>query len=826
VTDTQDPLAKEEAAKEETFQYHLNDGSDLLRAGRIADAKTQFERALQVRPHNEQALNLLGLSLHRLGEFDRAVEVFRALIHENPVEASLRLNLAMVLLKMNDLDGAQKELEVVVDLNPDHPRAATYMGLVMEKKDRFASAASWYDRAGNEERAQQMRSRAEEEAAAPVAAVEDAPVEETREFAPAAGLTPEPAEPPAAPPAASFGLDDAPAAASTAAPDDALSMPSLDDASDLDDLPSLDDDDDDVDPLALDPVALEPEALAPVAAPPPSLDDVDSSDVAAVTAEISPALSADMAEAAGDVPAFSTDVGDADLSELDDLPSLEDDPLDLVPPSLDDDDDDGNGVPDAFEADDAVPDSASDTLDDAELDDLPALDDDLPSLDDDDDDPLDLEPPSLDDVDGEGNGEDAAAVDEFSEAPTTDVGADDEVVDSWEDSAIAEDAIVDDDDAPDALAASADPLDDDPLADDVDEAFAPPSAVDDDAPADEPPLSQGAEAAALTAATRDAMQRPAEVPPAESADAARHASMGFTLELDGEDSTPPQPAAVEEVTTPDPEPTAPAPAPVEAAPSAPAPVEAAPSAAAPAAVLDDNEEVIVPDSTPPVVAEPVLAPPPSMSAPQGLHALHLHDFQVTMGAHGDLEGSHVRDDGAVVLPVEDVLQIRSDLLASLSGQFEIEPLNRRYRGRRTDTLFGGEQAPMIAVMGEGKCILDPGDLDVTALDLDNDELYLLEGSLIAFTSGLVWENGRLPSEDGDDLDIVHLRGDGSVLFGTEHPLRAYTVSENAPLTLQASRLVGWKGRVVPYRGKLVGLPDNANRPSIVRFEGEGLVVAR
>ena len=109
-------------SKEEEFYYLLTEGSELLQGGRVDEARAHFERAVSINNNNEQALNLLGLSLFRLGQLDRAKQIFGELVAANPIEPSLRLNLAMVYLKQAKLDAAHIELERVLELNPDGAR--------------------------------------------------------------------------------------------------------------------------------------------------------------------------------------------------------------------------------------------------------------------------------------------------------------------------------------------------------------------------------------------------------------------------------------------------------------------------------------------------------------------------------------------------------------------------------------------------------------------------------------------------------------------------------------------------------------------------------
>lgn len=181
-------------------------------------------------------------------------------------------------------------------------------------------------------------------------------------------------------------------------------------------------------------------------------------------------------------------------------------------------------------------------------------------------------------------------------------------------------------------------------------------------------------------------------------------------------------------------------------------------------------------------------------------------------------------DGQLVMPIHEVGYVRTDLLASVSGSFEIEVVNRRYRGKRTDSLFGGADAAVVALMGKGFCVVTLGDLVPTTLTLASEEVYLVETGVVGFTAGLVWENGRLPSEADRDLDIVHLRGSGRVVLGSKKPILAVSVKADAPVMVHATRLVGWTGQLVPYRAPLPGLPEPARRVPVVRFEGTGTVL--
>jgi len=182
------------------------------------------------------------------------------------------------------------------------------------------------------------------------------------------------------------------------------------------------------------------------------------------------------------------------------------------------------------------------------------------------------------------------------------------------------------------------------------------------------------------------------------------------------------------------------------------------------------------------------------------------------------------ENGLLSIRFSDVLYLRTDVMVALAGELEVEPVNRRYRGRRTDSFFGGPKTPLSAAIGHGTALVDVDGKVVTVIRLDGEDVYLLESAILAFSDGVVWENGRLPGENGDDLDIVHLRGDGRVYLQSARPVVGLPLRGDLPATIRASALVGWQGQVVPFRGPFPGLPETVERPAIIRFEGTGTVL--
>lgn len=670
-------FASEEGTPEEEFHYLVGEGSDLLQAGRLDDAKRELARALAMRPGHEQAKNLLGLTLFRLGDLDPAQAIFEELVHENPVEPSLRLNLAMVHLKAGRLQDAREELERALDLNPDHKRAASYMAMVCDRLGHFGEAADWYARSGNAEQAAAMRVRqdASKKAAAAVASDDDdVPV----------------------PPAVLSGEGVAEGAV------EGDLMP---------------------DPLAL---------------AQPADGEVQAAALSALRAEAHsrPPLPPSSGEAVAAREAsreFTLDVDDAPEPPPLGADAVDDDGF--IDPFADDDDD---------EPVEATKPWASN----------PYVTEDAPTK--------DLASPTRP----------AAVID----IKPIEVSADDVELTETEsvEGTLPYAAI------PQPPAGRA-PLRDDDV--EVEATASPPPAADESVPdgiAHDEDSNTSASAEVLLGDDAEAMPAPSDVM-----------------------ASPPAPAEQ----------------PVRALVHAPgAGAEESLSLAAAAAGHSAAGALSVALDAP--SASTTVRDP----APSGRELPTL--TVASLGAQGAAETAtspFVDDDGLLVFPIREAAYLRTDLLVGLRGSFEVEPVYRRYRGRRTDSFFGGSKTPLAAALGDGRAWLDAAGAEVTVLALDDEELYLVEGTLLAFSAGLVWENGRLPEPGGKDLDIVHLRGTGRVVLQTKRRLRAIE-SGDRPVTVAAPRLVGWAGSVVPSRGSFPGLPESVDRPSIVRFEGNGRVL--
>src|SRR5438105_2763513 len=76
------------------------------RAGRLPEAERLYRRILEEDPYQVEALHLLGVLAHQVGQDERAVESIAAALRLKPDFAAAHDNLGVVLRRLGRLDAA------------------------------------------------------------------------------------------------------------------------------------------------------------------------------------------------------------------------------------------------------------------------------------------------------------------------------------------------------------------------------------------------------------------------------------------------------------------------------------------------------------------------------------------------------------------------------------------------------------------------------------------------------------------------------------------------------------------------------------------------
>ncbi|MFN0250168.1 MAG: tetratricopeptide repeat protein [Kofleriaceae bacterium] len=138
------------------FEEAVARGSDALKQGNLAVAQQQFRQALDAEPDNVRVLALLGLTYFRGNQFAEARPIYENLVERAPTDASHRLNLGLVYLKLNESDKAIGSLEASRALDPSQGRAVSYLGLAYARAGRYAEAYRSFLLAGQNELATEI----------------------------------------------------------------------------------------------------------------------------------------------------------------------------------------------------------------------------------------------------------------------------------------------------------------------------------------------------------------------------------------------------------------------------------------------------------------------------------------------------------------------------------------------------------------------------------------------------------------------------------------------------------------------------------------------
>lgn len=131
-------------------------GTDAAGKGDSKKAVEMFEQAIKLHPTFTMALAELGMQYMRLGQMDKAVSTYRALLKIKDTDASAHLNLGIAFYNLSSTSIADKNMEEAsqrlseaehhltqaIKLNSRGPNAHYYLGLVFIRLRKYKEAQS------------------------------------------------------------------------------------------------------------------------------------------------------------------------------------------------------------------------------------------------------------------------------------------------------------------------------------------------------------------------------------------------------------------------------------------------------------------------------------------------------------------------------------------------------------------------------------------------------------------------------------------------------------------------------------------------------------
>jgi predicted O-linked N-acetylglucosamine transferase (SPINDLY family) len=133
------PPSRADRAVAEGVQHH--------RVGRFAEAETHYRRALTHEPTHAEALHLLGLLAHQLGQYDMAVGLIGRAIMSASDRPLYYLNIGASLQALGRFDLAIQTCRQAIALRSDYPEAFNNLGVALQAQGSLYEAVDCFEQA-------------------------------------------------------------------------------------------------------------------------------------------------------------------------------------------------------------------------------------------------------------------------------------------------------------------------------------------------------------------------------------------------------------------------------------------------------------------------------------------------------------------------------------------------------------------------------------------------------------------------------------------------------------------------------------------------------
>ncbi|MEX2302058.1 MAG: tetratricopeptide repeat protein [Bryobacterales bacterium] len=135
-----DALLEEVKALKTGANVHLRRGVDLEKAGRVADAIAEHEKAVELDPEIVQARINLVILYGRLGNFEKANEHYQAALDTGAPHAELHYNFGVLAFGKGKVQEAKAAFARAIELNPQYAAAHNNLGFIVQAEGRLDEA--------------------------------------------------------------------------------------------------------------------------------------------------------------------------------------------------------------------------------------------------------------------------------------------------------------------------------------------------------------------------------------------------------------------------------------------------------------------------------------------------------------------------------------------------------------------------------------------------------------------------------------------------------------------------------------------------------------
>ena len=137
-------------ALNQPVEVHLQNGRELLNAGKVNDAIAELTAAQSVDPKSAGVQNLLGVAYGSKGMTDRALKSFEAAVRADKDNAQYLNNYGFLLLQTSNFESAVKYLKRAAKLSPNDARIWNNLAIAQCQRGKFDDAYQSFVRAVGE----------------------------------------------------------------------------------------------------------------------------------------------------------------------------------------------------------------------------------------------------------------------------------------------------------------------------------------------------------------------------------------------------------------------------------------------------------------------------------------------------------------------------------------------------------------------------------------------------------------------------------------------------------------------------------------------------
>lgn len=131
----------------ETITEALDRAIEHHRNGELTKAEWAYQEVLEYEPNHPDALHLLGVLFHQLGDSDSAIERVQASLASNPDQPKALNNLGNIFAAAKRSEDAIETYQKAIDLKPNYTEAIHNLGNVYNELDRLTESVECFRRA-------------------------------------------------------------------------------------------------------------------------------------------------------------------------------------------------------------------------------------------------------------------------------------------------------------------------------------------------------------------------------------------------------------------------------------------------------------------------------------------------------------------------------------------------------------------------------------------------------------------------------------------------------------------------------------------------------